>query len=484
MVGIVFIILVVMSQPIDKKEEGKSFFVKRNLSLVLLVIVSSALLIAINYYTIKTTSAVRAYINGESRYSKGQKDGARHLITYLTWENEKYYQLFNEEIKVPLGDSMARVALMNHGSYERITEGFLQGKNHEDDIGNMIWLFKNFKNVAFMKKAIGIWKEADVLTGQLQKIGGNANKKFSALSSDEKEKLIMQINVLTTELTIRERAFSDLMGATARKINFYLFIVNFFLILFIITCVVLFAYKGMQQLIRAQSYLKQKNKDLNEINHELDHFISSASHDLKSPINNIEGLMRLLRLELGEGTQDELFEKMERSIGSLRKTVGGLMEVIKIDNTPLNDIEENTFESVLNEFIRDNQQLLEETGAKITTAFAVAKVTYSSVAIKSIIQNLLTNAIKYRSRERNCMIHLKTTLKQNSVIMEVRDNGIGMDLTKNGHKLFKMFTRLHDHVEGTGIGLYMIKRIVEKRGGEIRVESSPGAGTTFFITLV
>jgi signal transduction histidine kinase len=474
-----------MSRTILKKESSDSFFKKRNASLILSVIVSSALLILINFHTIKTTSAVRAYINGESRYSKGQKDGARHLITYLSLGEDKYFQMFNDEIKVPLGDSLARVGLLNNGSYVEVRAGFLQGKNHEEDIDDMIWLFRNFKNVSFMKEAITIWKEADVLIGRLKTIGDDIKNKedVHAIATKEKEKLITAINDLTTKLTVKERAFSDLLGATARKINAYLFAANFFIILFIITCVVAYSYKGIKELMKTKSDLEQTNKDLIEINQELDNFIYAASHDLKSPINNMEGLVELLKVEGNRDQQEDLLEKMDYSIASLRKTIAGLTEVIKIDKNPLEDVEEHSFENVMLEFSHDNVRLLEETGTKIFTSFEAEKIVYSSMGIKSIFQNLLTNAIKYRSQERNCVIEVKTFMRDQAIVLEVHDNGLGMDLVRNGHKLFKMFTRLHDHVEGTGLGLYMIKRIIEKRGGDISVESSPGVGTKFLIRL-
>ena len=69
-------------------------------------------------------------------------------------------------------------------------------------------------------------------------------------------------------------------------------------------------------------------------------------------------------------------------------------------------------------------------------------------------------------------------------MLEVSDNGLGIDLERNGHKLFKMFTRLHaNHVEGTGLGLYLIKRIIERHGGSIKAESKPGIGSRFIVTL-
>ena len=468
-------------------EEVKSIFQKGNILLILFVVASSALLAAINYYTIKTTSAVRAYVNGESRYSKGQKDASRHLITYLTLQDDEQYRLFNDELNVPLGDSLARVGLSTHGTYESIRTGFLQGKNHVDDVDDMIWLFKNFSEVSFMKQAITIWKEADVVVGQLKMMGDGIKVKMQAgeITAAEKKTLIRKIEVITTQLTLKERAFSDLLGATARTINLYAFFINFIISLLIISCVVAYSYKGIRQLMRAHHDLKQTNKNLNETNIELDNFVYAASHDLKSPVTNLEGLIRLLKRESTPSSmQQDLLEKMDYTIASLRKTIIGLTEVMKTDKSPMNDVQENVFKNLVEEFTRENQYLPEETDSQIITTFLVEKINYSTAGLKSILQNLLTNAFKYRSPDKKCVIHIKTELSEGKVLLEVSDNGLGIDLERNGHKLFKMFTRLHaNHVEGTGLGLYLIKRIIERHGGSIKAESKPGIGSRFIVTL-
>ncbi|AYB29745.1 sensor histidine kinase [Chryseolinea soli] len=208
---------------------------KLNLSLLVVILVS-AFLILIDYFTIRTTSAVRAYINGESRYSKGQKDGAKHLIMYISSEDPKYWEFFLKELKVPLGDSTARIGLVNHSEEAVIKNGFLLGENHVDDLDNMIWLFRNFKDVSFMKHAIQIWKQADVKIGKLVLLGGEVRQKITtgSFSRQEKELTMQEVDRLTLELTTLEREFSDVLGSAAREINVYLFSLNIFLTLLII----------------------------------------------------------------------------------------------------------------------------------------------------------------------------------------------------------------------------------------------------------
>lgn len=205
----------------------------RNLSFTLMVLVS-ALLITINYYTILTTSAVRAYINGESKYSKGQKDASRHLITFLANGDRSYYNNAIGELKIPLGDREARLALQGGKDDERVIEGFSQGKNHPDDIASMIWLFRNFKAVSFMSRAIDIWRSADEEVMQLYRLAEEINSKEEWLTQKDRNQFIERINVISSSLTLKEREFSDVLGSAARKINTLLFYANIVLIIAII----------------------------------------------------------------------------------------------------------------------------------------------------------------------------------------------------------------------------------------------------------
>ena len=240
---------------------------------------------------------------------------------------------------------------------------------------------------------------------------------------------------------------------------------------------VLYAYRGYKQLLKTQSDLKQSNHDLMNINQELDDFIYAASHDLKSPINNLEGLIILCQVEeVMKPSGLELIDNIQLSIARLRKTINGLTDVMKTDKSPMDDVEENSFESILNEFRMENNYLLQEAEAEINTDLDVQKIRYSKVGMKSILQNLLTNAVKYRSPQRKCVILIKTYTQAGKIILQVSDNGLGMDLDRNRDRLFKMFNRLHDHVEGTGVGLYMIKRIIERHGGSIVVKSQVNKG--------
>jgi signal transduction histidine kinase len=108
---------------------------------------------------------------------------------------------------------------------------------------------------------------------------------------------------------------------------------------------------------------------------------------------------------------------------------------------------------------------------------------FSAKNLRSVLYNLLSNALKYRHPSRAPQVHVAYREQAAYQVLEVRDNGLGLDLTRGEEKLFGMFQRLHAHVEGTGVGLYMVKRMVENAGGHIEVQSQLGQGSTFSVYL-
>src|ERR1700759_411849 len=154
---------------------------------------ASAAIIVVNIYCVKILSGARAYVNGESEYSKGQKDASAYLINYITLHNKTDYFAFKNAIAIPKGDHVARVGLTTPPvDYKAVKEGLLAGKNHPEDIDNMIRLFQTFKNVDMFKRAIEIWTEGDEMIYDLDQIGTSAHDQIvkGAMSEDAKQSMI------------------------------------------------------------------------------------------------------------------------------------------------------------------------------------------------------------------------------------------------------------------------------------------------------
>jgi PAS domain S-box-containing protein len=231
--------------------------------------------------------------------------------------------------------------------------------------------------------------------------------------------------------------------------------------------------------------LLRSNEELKRINTDLDNFIYIASHDLKSPIDNIEGFIHLLKDSLvGRTTEEEeeFLDRMTTSVNRFRKTIIELRRITGVQRHLEDNAEDADLEIAIEDIKTEISYLIENTGATIITSFQVPVVKYGIKNVKSVLYNLITNAIKYRSPQRNPVIKISTNETKDGVLLTVEDNGLGLT-PEEKDKLFIMFKRLHDHVEGTGVGLYIVKRIVEASGGKIEVESEKGKSTTFKILL-
>jgi PAS domain S-box-containing protein len=244
--------------------------------------------------------------------------------------------------------------------------------------------------------------------------------------------------------------------------------------------------KSQEDLKITNIELNIKNKELTATNNDLDNFIYTASHDLKAPISNIEGLLNTMKdiIDSDKFKKDHLLpiaSMMEHSVNRFKTTIKDLSEITKVQKNVGEDIEKVYFKEIFEEVKSTLDNLIRESKATIITEFSFNdSIYFSKKNMRSILYNLTSNAIKYRSSERPSEIIITTELTGDYIVLSVKDNGLGLP-SKNQDKIFKMFKRLHDHVEGTGVGLYIVKRIIDNASGRIEVESKEGEFTIFKI---
>ncbi|CAN5223332.1 hypothetical protein BH23BAC1_BH23BAC1_26660 [soil metagenome] len=226
-------------------------------------------------------------------------------------------------------------------------------------------------------------------------------------------------------------------------------------------------------------------KLLKSSNADLENFIYSASHDLRSPISNLEGLVNILKNELGNKIQESelsLIRMINTSISRFKQTIFDLTELTTFQKKTEYQLESVNFEEIVEDVKINIQNKITEAEAEIITDFKINEINFARKNLTSLIFNLLSNAIKYRSPNRNLKIVLRTRKKGKLTLLEVADNGLGF-LPEQKDKLFQMFKRLHTHVDGTGVGLYIVKKIVDNCGGKIEVDSVIDKGSTFKIYI-
>jgi PAS domain S-box-containing protein len=241
-----------------------------------------------------------------------------------------------------------------------------------------------------------------------------------------------------------------------------------------------------EKLMATNQELCAANKQLTRTNVDLDNFIYTASHDLKAPITNIEGLLYLLKKTLpAEVRSNELvasvLDRMHGSVERFTRTISHLTDVTKLQTEFAQPAEILVLADVVEDVRQDLLPQLTAAGTQFTVAVDDCRPrVFSEKNLRSILYNLLSNALKYRHAGRQPQIHVGCATEDNQLVLKVQDNGLGVSEWQQA-RLFQLFQRLHTHVEGSGMGLYMVKKIVENAGGTIDVQSQVDEGTTFTI---
>jgi len=230
--------------------------------------------------------------------------------------------------------------------------------------------------------------------------------------------------------------------------------------------------------------LSETNQQLTRTNIDLDNFIYTASHDLKQPIANIEGLLLALQHELPPacrvGEVPIMLHLMQEAVERFGRTITHLTDVSRLQQAHAQPATQVSLARVVQEVQLDLAPLITQTAAQVLVAIpASVTLLFAEKNLRSVVYNLLSNALKYRHPDRSPVVRLTYQAAANYQILEVQDNGLGLDPRQGQDKLFAMFQRLHTHVEGTGLGLYMVKKIVENVGGRIEVQSELEQGSTF-----
>ncbi|TXK20967.1 GAF domain-containing sensor histidine kinase [Pontibacter qinzhouensis] len=241
---------------------------------------------------------------------------------------------------------------------------------------------------------------------------------------------------------------------------------------------------------KANLKLEDKNRLLTNANFDLDNFVYTASHDLKSPIYNIEGLLEALseaiaKENLNRKEIEQITAYMKSSLHRLSATINDLTTIAEIDKSSAHEVSEPLDICEMVDTVKqDLHGIIASSGATITTDCTddANILGFTRKNLKSILYNLLSNAIKYQQPGRQPVVLVKMRKDGNNTILSIADNGSGIPTDKL-YNVFTMFKRFHDHVEGSGLGLYIVKRMVDNADGKITVESEQNKGTTFTIVV-
>ncbi len=234
--------------------------------------------------------------------------------------------------------------------------------------------------------------------------------------------------------------------------------------------------------------LTSANQQLARTNADLDNFVYAASHDLKQPVNNLRGLFEELRdtATFNDPAAPHMWRMADDSLRVLATIITDLATVVQEERLPAPEAAEQVdLANVAAEVTQSLRPQILDTEARIYCDFtALPTLRYAPRNLRTILLNLLANAIKYRHPDRPPQVSLRTRLAAGQPVLEVEDNGLGIDLQRHGGELFQLFRRFHpEAAAGTGVGLFLVNRLVQAQGGHIEVVSQPEVGTTFSVFL-
>jgi len=217
-------------------------------------------------------------------------------------------------------------------------------------------------------------------------------------------------------------------------------------------------------------------------NSQLTDFCNIVSHNLRGPLVNLSMLADFIDVTKDFNKREDMFKEIKPVVSLLNETLNQLVASIQINEEQDLKLEKIVLEDLTRKILESYKLEIESIGAEIETNFTLApQILYSQKYINSILYNLISNALKYKSPNKKLRIKIKTEIINEHVILSVSDNGLGIDTKLHEHNLFKMRKVFHNHPDAKGYGLFMTKNQVETMEGKIWVESEPNNGATFYI---
>lgn len=235
--------------------------------------------------------------------------------------------------------------------------------------------------------------------------------------------------------------------------------------------------------------IKKAEKDIENLlnvtqeqNLRLRNFAHIVSHNLRSHSGNISALIDILQIEQKALENNEVFAFLKDAAANLKETIDHLNSVAALNASGTQKSEKINIKPLIEAAISNVTGLAYDANVSIQNLVADNIFIMGDMAyLDSIFLNFLTNAIKYRSKDRNSYVIISAKTDDEYVAVSFKDNGLGIDLKKNGSKLFGMYKTFHKNSDSRGVGLFITKNQVEAMGGKIEVESTPNVGTTFTV---
>ncbi len=230
--------------------------------------------------------------------------------------------------------------------------------------------------------------------------------------------------------------------------------------------------------------LRKANLSLHKRNQQLEQFAYIISHNLRGPVASIIGLIKLIdRSSIGKGDNLQYLNMLDQSAVKLDAVITDLGQVLTLEQSLDKHYRDIDLTAVVEGILQKLRLQVEEAQPTLEIDLKVESLYSHPAYLESVLYNLISNALKYRNTEKQLWLSIRSWRQNDQFYLSVSDNGLGIDLAQYGKKMFMLYQRFHIEREGRGLGLYMVKRQLESMGGTIQVESQPGEGSTFTLSM-
>ncbi len=461
-----------------------------------------ALLIAVELFVLlfclNTLSSLRAYVGGEGLWSKAQKDAVFHLYKYGISHTDRDYELFEQFMRIPAGDAKTRQELLTGvRNMDVARQGFLEGRNNPDDVDGMIHLFIRFSNVSYIRQAINIWGNAQILIMQLPPIAQRLRAEINSRnpSQDRINDLLASIYTINEKLTALEDDFSFTLGEGSRwleKIVLRLLFATAITVettgLFLVITVARGIERGLKEIIRASNSLsegelsartrilpddeigvvaKSFNKmadvlqmrvtELAVARSEAEHadqakskFLAAASHDLRQPVQSLVLLMALVERQIAANPEARsTVAMMRKALDALNILLTSILDVSRLDAGVEAHPEPIDLAAMLRRLALEYRAKADEVDLVLRVAAPDLWASADPALLERALRNLIDNAIRYT---RNGGVLLGLRRRNGRVRIDVVDTGIGIPRERQAD-IFVEFVQIHNPGRDLGLGL-------------------------------
>ncbi len=496
-------------------------------------------------FAMHTLTAVRSFVVGEALWSKAQKNALFHLERFARTHDEHDYDAFVDYFQVPEGDRHARIELAKaNPDLAEVRKGFLQGRIHPDDIDPMIDLLRSFSEVSYLHRAIVVWTEGDRLLAEIRAVGEDyrnllhqARPDPGKIAADER-----RLESLNRDLTAVEGEFSDALGEGSRWLERVVISLLFLAVLFVETIGLTLTIRTGRQISRGlaevsvaaeaighgsfqrrvevrsrdeigklaesvnkmgaliqashanlERRVEERTLELEKALRARDEFVSIVSHELNTPLAALKLQIQLRKKLLANANGGGEIASSEKLLAMLESDDRQIDRIVRLVKEMLDVTRLRSGRFALAKEKVDLAKLVRETLQRFSGSLAVSGIVVKSeledgvvgewdpFRIEQVFTNLLTNAMKYGEGR---PLTVRVVKHGDRAYLSVTDQGRGIS-EQDQARIFRQFERAYsaDRVSGLGLGLYIVKELVESHAGTVAVRSELGRGAEFTVDL-